>query len=120
MESLKYSAYLAIKAELDRIMPEIADLTKLRDSLEGSIEDLCKEIASLQKDIDLAKTEKTKAETILDRQMKENDDTVEELEIGAFRMLDGKYQDDELKSWQTGTTKKSSLLRMLLRRFKLN
>lgn len=110
LESLKYSAYLAIKAELDRIMPEIADLTKLRDSLEGSIEGLRKEIASLRKNIDFAQTEKTKAETILDRQMKENDDTVEELEIGTFRMLDGKYQDDELKSWQTGTLKKEQSL----------
>lgn len=106
LASLKYSAFLAIKAELGRIAPEIADLTEHRDGLKSSIEDLCKEIVSLRKNIDFAQTEKTKDETILDRQMKENDETVKELEIGAFRMLDGKYQDDELKSWQTNTSKK--------------
>lgn len=110
LASLKYSAYITIKAELDRITPEIADLTEHRDNLEGSIEDLRKEIVSLRKNIDFAQTEKTKAETILERQVKDNDETVEELEIGAFRMLDGKYREDELKSWESGTSKKEQSL----------
>lgn len=106
LASLKYSAYITIKSELDRITPETADLMDRRDSLESSIEGIRREIASLQKNIDSAKAEKTKAETILDRQMKDNDETVKELGIEAFRMLDGKYQDNELKSWQNGTSKK--------------
>lgn len=110
LTSLKYSAYLAIKAELDRIMPEMTDLSVNRDGLKESIEDLCRDIASLQKDIESAKAEKTKAETILDRQMKDNDETVEKLEIVTFRMLDGKYRDDELKSWRSGTSKKEQSL----------
>lgn len=110
LASLKYSAFMAIRAELERIAPEMDELSASRDSLNSSIEDLCKDIASLQKDIESSKTEKTKAETIMDRQIKENDEAVEELEIGAFRMLDGKYQESELLSWKSGTVKKKDSL----------
>ena len=110
LASLKYSAFMAIRTELDRITPEKAELSQKRKDLESLTGVLSKEVSSLQRDADAAKEAKTKAETILDRQMKDNDGTVEELEIEAFRMLDGKYQETELMSWKTGIIKKEESL----------
>lgn len=107
LASLKYSAFMAIQTELDRIAPEMKDLSQKRNGLQSLIDDLLEEVSLLQKDVDAAKTAKTKVETLLDKQMEDNDKTACELEIGAFRMLDGKYQESELMSWQADTIKQA-------------
>ena len=106
LAALRYSAYMAIQAELARIMPEAERLSGERNSLESSMEELNREISSLQRSVDAAKSEKDKAEAVLERQIDENDAAAEELSIGFFRMLDGSCREDELSSWHSDTEKK--------------
>jgi len=101
LASLKYSALAAIDEELHRILPEIEKSAEEKNRMEASVSELERRNITLQKEIDKAKTDTDKTEAIWARQYRENDAAVENLGIDAFRMLDGKYQPDELKSWQT-------------------
>ena len=105
LASLKYSAYLAIQAELERIAPQLEELLKEKVDIEQCIEELETSITSLQQKIDAGKTAVTKAETKLESQINDNNDMVERLSIETFRMLDGRYPADELERWRSDTQK---------------
>lgn len=103
LAALKYSAYLAINNELMRIVPEIETLDSEKKELEANTTQLSIEIKSLQADVENAAAQKNKAEAIYGKQKDDNDATVEELGIDAFRMLDGKYQSADLDRWKNET-----------------
>ena len=106
LAALKYSANLAINNELKKIAPEIETLHSELDVLETNITHLANEVDSLQTDIENATAQNNKAEAIYEKQKDDNDATVEELGIDAFRMLDGKYQLSDLDRWQNETQNK--------------
>ena len=110
LASLKYSAFLAIKNELDRITPELQTLSEEKKDFDSQVEKFAEEIARLRKDIDTAKEKKDKAEAVLDKQRSDNDDLAQELCFNAFRMLDGKYQESDLNQWKQETQKKEQSL----------
>ena len=111
LASLKYSAYKAIQEKLNLVLSETEELSAKKDELETFLSGLEGEMTSLQKRIDTAKSEADRAAAVLDKQMQDNDASVEELGIGAFRMLDGKYQEHELKDWQSDNLKKEQTVK---------
>lgn len=96
---LKYSTYCAIVSELEQICPEIERLSENADNLKELIACLNTELSNICKKIAVAQTRADKCEAILDKQIQDNDKIVTELGIDAFRMLDGKYQVDNLDAW---------------------
>ena len=106
LASLKYSAYTAIKTELQRILPQIDILAQDSSNMQSEITNLESEISGLRKKAEKAKTEIDKAEALLEKQKQDNDNTVEKLDIGAFRMLDGTYREEEFRQWQTDKREK--------------
>ncbi len=106
LASLKYSAYTAIKTELQRIFHQIDAFTQDSSKMQSERAKIQSEISELQKKAEKAKTEADKTEALLERQKQDNDNTVEKLEIGAIRMLDGTFREDELRQWQIDKRKK--------------
>lgn len=100
LASLKYSACIAIKAELERVTPGILQAASEKTECNKAIDELSTELDSLQKNLQKAKSDADKAEAVLDKQREEDTALVNELGIDAIRMFDGKYQEDDLHSWQ--------------------
>lgn len=100
LAKLKYSAFYAITAELERITPEIVKLSETSAELKTAIAQLERELESIGRKKISAKTGADKAEAVLEKQMKDNDDIVEKLGIDTFRMIGGKYQAEGLDEWQ--------------------
>lgn len=107
LASLKFSALVAIKRELDELNIELAKKAENRDALAGEVERLKGEISCLNEDIDAAKKDKTTAETTLKIRMEDNEKRVAELKIPASRNFYGKYQGLELESWHIETEKQA-------------
>lgn len=101
LAALKYSAFMAVKAELASIKPALDQVSDDRRQCEMSVDEINRELAAIRKDLEKSKSEADKADAVLERQVDEDDALVDELGIGAFRMFDGRYQEEELKSWQT-------------------
>lgn len=110
LASLKYSAYTAIKTELQRVSAQIDIASLDSTNLKSKIENLKSEISVLQKKAEDANDEKVKAKTLLEKQRQDNDYTVEKLDIGVFRMLDGTFREDDLRLWQSNKNKKEKSL----------
>lgn len=100
LASLKYSACMAIQTELKRAAQELGQLSANKTQLRTELEKRNRELRAVQEEMEQAKTEKAKTEALLERQTNENDALVHELEIDAFRMLDGRYQAEALEAWK--------------------
>ena len=100
LASLKYSAYLAIKEELQRISPEMKLCASEKDKLNASVKELETQLDEVQRAIVTAKENKDKAEAVYEKQQKDDDDIAQEIGITAFRMLDGRYQESDLDDWK--------------------
>lgn len=100
LASLKYSAFLEINSELEEVEPEMEKLSKEKNNLNAELDKLESDILSLSKNIEDENNLKNKANTLLEKQQEDNDKTVQVLGIDAERMLDGKYQEQDLEKWK--------------------
>lgn len=97
LASLKYSARLAMEAELARITPELEQIISERNDCQKAIDAIGKKLANLQTAVQKARSEVDGTEAVLHRLIDEDSTLADKLEIG-YRMLDGKYQEEDLQS----------------------
>ncbi len=110
LASLKYSAYLAVKEELQRITPEIKSCTSEKEAFIESVSAIEKQLSEVQSAIVTAKEIKDKADAVYEKQQKDNDDIAQEIGFTAYRMLDGKYQESDLEDWKLAVSEKERSL----------
>jgi len=100
---LKYSAYSAIVSERNRTGPLAAQLREELAGGETALERLDGELSGLQRKLDQANADLGGAQKLLDRQIGDDDELAGELGIAAFRMLDGRFPENDLNAWQEQT-----------------
>ncbi len=100
LQRLKYSAACAIRQEMARIEPERQALDGERKAAREAADELDRELSKLRAGLTAARERAAGTEAVLERQRRDNDGIVEELGIGAFRMLDGRFQESELHEWE--------------------
>ncbi len=100
LASLKYSAYIAITTEIQRISPKIASLTTKKEDLKSSIQTIESRLDEIKRAIEIAREKKNKSEAIYDKQVKDDDEIAKEIGFSAVRMLDRKYQESDLDDWK--------------------
>ena len=97
---LKYSAYAAIQAELKRIAPELDEIRAEKAESESVLASLEQERKRLQTELEKATADVAGTEAVLNRLQADNDQLAESLHLDGVRMLDGRYQQEDLSEWQ--------------------
>lgn len=100
LASLKYSACTAIKTELERLTPEHESVAGDEVQCKTELEKLSTELVSIRKTLEKVKAEKNRFDALLEKQTEEDDALAAELGVEAARMLDGRYQENELQDWK--------------------
>lgn len=98
---LKYSARKAISTELERVSSDEVNVTQEKAAAEAELSGMEEECQKMEADIHAAEAEMNRSEGVWERMREENDQTLNALEIDTFRMLDGRYPEQELSAWQT-------------------
>ncbi len=100
LASLKYSVFLAVSKELEKVAPALQEMSTNRKELASTIEKIQTELDELGKALEEAQAKKDKAEAIYEKQQRDDDDLVREIGINTFRMFDGAYQTADLDEWE--------------------
>lgn len=111
---LKYSALLAIRIELQKALPIREQLSDEEEMLKAAAEETEKKLEVLQAEVEAARNELTRAETILSKQRQDDDRSVEELGVEAYRMFDGAYPEADLRKWQKSVVQQAERIRSKL------
>ncbi len=100
LASLKYSAYLKIMEELQKLISETDLLSSQQGDLETSIRSFEADLAEIEREINNVKEKKDKAEAIYEKQIQDDDEIAQEIGLAALRKLDGKYQESDLEDFR--------------------
>ncbi len=106
LASLKYSAFAAIKNELETLLPRIEEISSQKESLEKAEKELADQMKSLGTSTAKAASDADRAQAVYEKQMDDDDVLVEELGIPVLRFFDGRYPARDLDLWQEKIEKK--------------
>ena len=107
LAALKYSAFSAVARELERVCLQVSEYMQEQSIITAKCEAIETEISTLQSRLHGLQTDVIKAEAHYEQQSMRDDDLVATLDIPAARMLDGRFQTEELQAWQESTQKQA-------------
>ncbi len=114
LAALKYSAFVSIQAALCETEARIGKLEQDKNDNDTKRDTLAARLSKAQDEYRRAERSTDRAKAELDIRQNENDMLIEELAIGAYRMLDGRYAADELLEWQTAEAKRDGEIASLI------
>lgn len=110
LATFKYSAFSAASRELERVSLQFSEYMQKQSSTTADCSAIDDEISALQSRLRSLQTVIDRAEALYEQQCMRDDDLVEALEIPAGRMLDRRFQTEELEAWQKSTGKQAESL----------